>query len=102
MSPEQFYKLLEILCPDLEVNEQKSRNSTSGNTPIVPEIVLCSTLRFLAGGRIVDVISIYGISVNSGEQIIVKCLDAINDCPHPSFLSIMLPDPKDHKALHIA
>jgi hypothetical protein len=61
--------------------------------------VLGLTFRFLAGGRVVDIISIYGISVNSSDRIILKCLNAINDCPHP-LLSIMLPDPKDHKALH--
>ncbi len=49
MSEETFLILLETICDDITANYVKSRNATSGNDPIYPELVLASGLEFMGG-----------------------------------------------------
>jgi hypothetical protein len=56
MSYEACNRLLNLLQSDLEVNTTKSRNQTSNQQPIGPELMLHCTLRYLAGASCLDVI----------------------------------------------
>jgi hypothetical protein len=51
------------------------------------------------GGRVADIVRIYGISPGSGNRIIDKCLHAIVNSDH-KMLAIVLPDPTDTVALY--
>ena len=57
-----FNKLLELIREDLEVNQ--SMADLRGG-PIIPELCLFCTIRWLAGGSYVDITDITGISVSS-------------------------------------
>ena len=98
MSPEEFSNLVEILGEDIQVDEDQSRRSTGGNDPIVPEVRLGTTLRFLNGGRVIDACRIYGISPGAAKSAISDCLYAIVNSKH-KLLSICLPNPTDSTAL---
>jgi hypothetical protein len=74
MDPDQFDKLHNILCGDLEINEQQSMRSTGGNDPIRTEVMLGSTLRFINGGRPSDIAPLYGISLGSANRVIMNTL----------------------------
>ena len=54
MSLSSFNYLLSMLRKDISVNDRKSRART-GTDPIVPEIILHCTLRYLAGGSFHDI-----------------------------------------------
>jgi hypothetical protein len=74
MSLSSFEKLLSYIRDDLEVNETMS-NLRGG--PIVPEVSLFCTLRWLAGGSYLDIYARTGISKLSFYRVVWKTIKAI-------------------------
>lgn len=88
MSEESFNNLVDMLRPSITVDFQKSLNSTSGNTPIYPELVVATGLRFLGGELWKSLEDIFGIDISSAKRVTKMFLYAVDD--HPS-LDIRLP-----------
>jgi len=80
MSYGAFNGLLNLLQSDLEVNATKSRNRTSNQQPIGPELMLLCTSRYLAGASYLDVIIHTLISWAAFYSCIYKGIDAICRC----------------------
>ena len=83
MSLEAFNQLLELLRPSITVNVVKS-NASSGlyisNQHFYPEVILAIGLRWLAGGNLIDIRHVYGVSYPSVYAITKTFLDAVNSC----------------------
>ena len=88
MSVDSFEKLLEMIRKDLEVNEAMA--SLRGG-PIIPEICLYVTLRWLAGGSYLDIKDQTGITTASFYRCLWKTIKAIACC---SELAIKFPQTK--------
>ena len=88
MSVTSFDKLVNLLRPWLQVNLKQSRNASKGNQPIVPEIIMHCTLRYLAGGALHDIRVCAGLSVSSFYRAVRRGIDAVNAC---SSLAIKFP-----------
>ena len=78
MSKESFDKLLAFLFDRLAVNEA-SANARGG--PIIPELCLYCTIRYLAGGSYLDICDVAGVSKSSFYRIIWKTMDVLNTTP---------------------
>jgi hypothetical protein len=78
MSEESFYKLEHLLSPYLEVDEVKSRNSTSGIQPIDKRFIIAVGLRWLGGWNHNGLDEIYNISSSSSRRIVSRFIDAVN------------------------
>jgi hypothetical protein len=89
MSEDAFFTLLELLRHDISVDFTKSRNSTQGNDPIYPEIILATGLRFLGGSSHKDLADIFGMSINSVKRVIKMFFNAILTC---DALALKLPE----------
>jgi hypothetical protein len=77
MKLESFNLLLSYIRNDLTVDEiQASRKGT----PIIPELCLFCTIRYLAGASYLDIRFLTGISVSSIYRIISKTMWAIMIC----------------------
>lgn len=61
MSEESFDRLVDLLRPYVTVDYKKSMNSTSGNSPIYPEIVVGIGLRYLGGEKIKSLEDIFDL-----------------------------------------
>ena len=72
-----FEKLLSFIREDLEVN--KDMAMLRGG-PILPELALYATLRYLAGGSYSDIRFFTGISTSSLYRVIWKTIKSINRC----------------------
>jgi hypothetical protein len=89
MSEKAFNKLLQHLRDDITVDFTKSRNSTQGNEPIYPELIVATGLRFLGGSTHKDLEDIFGLSLNSVKRVIKMFLKAVLSC---SALALKLPE----------
>ena len=49
--------------------------------PITPEIVMAIGLRYLSGGKCLDLKNVYGLSLASVYRVRNMFLDAVNSCP---------------------
>jgi hypothetical protein len=78
MKLSSFQLLLSYIRQELLVDEAKA--STRG-TPIIPELCLFCTIRYLAGGSYLDIRFLTGISVPSVYRIIWKTIFAIVASP---------------------
>ena len=87
MEPAQFDKLFDEIRSDL--SRQAARNTT-GNFPIEPEQRLAITLRYLAGGQVLDLLDMAPACLSTVYQIIWSTIDAINACK-----TIALPEDLD-------
>jgi DDE superfamily endonuclease len=96
MSLLSFNKLVEILRESLEVHECQARRSSKTNGPILPELVVAMSLRWLAGGQWQDIKKVYGVSKCHFYYLRSKFMNAIIGC---SALDIWLPDSSDNDAL---
>ena len=94
MSLGSFNKLCNLLRPFLEVHQEMAY-VRSDKGPIIPEVCLHCTLRWLAGGSFYDARISAGISVPSFYRVVFKCIDAINQCPE---LKYHLPTDLDEAA----
>ena len=78
MQKTSFDKLLSYIHEDLVVNELMANNRGG---PIIPELCLYCTLRYLAGGSYLDICDIAGISTSSFYRILWKTIAAIIRAP---------------------
>jgi hypothetical protein len=81
MSFSAFSKLLNLLREDLRVDAKKSRNRTSNQDPIGPDMILYCTLHYLSGGSYLDVMIHTGISRVAFYSCVYWGMDAICKCP---------------------
>jgi hypothetical protein len=72
-----FNKILSYILPGLLDDDKKS---SGRGGPIIPEIRLYSTLRYLAGGSYLDIHYFCGISETSFYTSIWRVIDLINQC----------------------
>ena len=81
MSHEAFQNLVELLRPDISVDEAMSYVSSSGSTqPIIPELVLHCLLRYLSGGTYIDVRLLAQMSVASFYRILHLAIKSVCQC----------------------
>ena len=83
MSLEGFNQLLELLRPSITLNVVKSKTSSglySSNQHIYPELIHAIGLCWLAGGNLMDIRHVYGVSHPSVYAITKTFLDAVNSC----------------------
>jgi hypothetical protein len=80
MSLSSFNILLEILHPHIKINLKQSSNASKGRHPIIHEIILHCTLRYLAGGSYHNIRTTAGLSRSSFYCCIYHGIEAIN-CP---------------------
>jgi hypothetical protein len=76
MSLSSFYKLLDIIRAKLEVDIAKAEGKGG---PILPELSLFCTLRWLAGGSYLDIYAITNVSIASFYRVVYRTLHAINN-----------------------
>ena len=95
-----FQYLLDAVQDAITVDCTRSSNSTGGNEPIYPEIILAMGLRFVGlGSTPPDLADAYGISDPSVRRCIDMFLDAIDYNTTCEELQVKLPDANDHDAL---
>ena len=87
MTEHSFNKLLSFIHDDLIVNEMQA-NPRGG--PIIPELCLFCTLRWLAGGSYLDICDIAGLSKPSFYRVLWKTIKAIVRCKE-EYLRIKFP-----------
>jgi hypothetical protein len=78
MRKESFDKLLGFIYADLVVNELMANNRGG---PIILELCLYATLRYLAGGSYLDICDVAGISTSSFYRVLWKTIAAIIRAP---------------------
>jgi DDE superfamily endonuclease len=77
MTLPSFYKLLGLIRVGLEVDNEKA-DSRGG--PILPELCLFCTLRWLAGGSYLDIFALTKVSIPSFYRVVYRTLRLIIDC----------------------
>ena len=80
VSSDSFYKLLNILKPELEVTSHKHAWWTRSGKPIQLEARLAAALRYFAGGDPLDLMLIYGMSKAQVLLCVWRTVDAVNLC----------------------
>jgi hypothetical protein len=85
MSLVSFYKLLQLIKEKIKVDVVQADHRGG---PILPEICLFCTLRWLAGGSYLDIYAITKVSISSFYRVVYKTMQAINNC---SSLDIKFP-----------
>ncbi|KAI2498843.1 nuclease [Fragilaria crotonensis] len=96
MSLASFNKLVDLVRPALTVDELQSRRASSGRKPVMPELVVAMSLRWLAGGQWQDIKKVYGLSRSHFYFLRLKFIHAVMASP---VLEITLPDSSDIEAL---
>jgi DDE superfamily endonuclease len=81
-----FCKLVNMI--GITVDEVQSQRSTSGNTPIIPELIVAMSLRYLAGGNKAIIADFFGVSDASVDRCIDIFLDKVMAC---EAIQIMVP-----------
>ena len=81
MDKESFDKLLSYVCDDLLVDE-KQANKRGG--AVIPELCLCCTLRWLAGGSHLDITDVAGIAKTTFYNATWRTITALVLCPQLS------------------
>jgi hypothetical protein len=77
MDRDSFNKLLGYIYEDLMVKEVMA-NHRGG--PIIPQLCLFCTLRYLAGGSYLNICDIAGISSSSFYRVVWKTINALVNC----------------------
>ena len=77
MSYESFCTLLSLIRDNLDTTDETMASLRGG--PIIPELYLYATLRYLAGGSYTDICVFCGISVTSFYSIVWNTIHAINN-----------------------
>ena len=78
MSERSFNQLVDILCPQVSLDELQSYQNTGGNDPITPEMVVGAGLRFLGGEHVKSIADIFGMSESSVVRIVKSFLVAVD------------------------
>lgn len=77
LSPRAFDELLEAIRLQIEAQDQLQAARSRGRA-ISAEVRLAMTLRYLAGGQILDLRLLYHVSKSECYRSIWRCVDAIN------------------------
>lgn len=72
-----FSRLVHILLSHITIDVTKSRNSTSGNDPIYPELIVAIGLRYLGGEMVKSLEDIFGVDDASVARVINLFFDAV-------------------------
>ena len=80
LSAQSFYKLLELLRPELDVNNHLMASRSRSGRPIPIEARLACALRYFAGGDPIDLKLIYCMSKQQIMLCVWRAVDAINLC----------------------
>ena len=75
MSRASFNTLLQMIRPYLKKETTRLGEKVK---PIIPELRLAITLRYLAGGNVNDLLRLYGVSLRSLYSCVWEAIDAIN------------------------
>ena len=78
MSEQSFNALLEGIREDITLSFIHSSQSSSGNDPIYPELILGMCLRFLVGDSVRVLSQLFGVSKDSCRRVIKMALTAID------------------------
>jgi hypothetical protein len=78
MSIESFNTLVGML--DITVDCAQSKRSTSGNSPIIPELVVAISIRYLSGDPKCVIADFFGVSDSSVDRCIDIFLDKVMAC----------------------
>jgi hypothetical protein len=98
MSLLSFNKLVETLRVKLEVDVDQAQRSCKKSGPVLPELVVAMSLRWLAGGQWQDIKKVYGVSKSHFYLLRKKFMNAVVTC---AALEIRLPDASDITALQL-
>jgi hypothetical protein len=79
MTESSFNKLVDLLTPQLHVDEVKSRNCTGGIQPIDPRIIVATGLRWLGGEHHKSLSDIFRISRASTWRVVGRFIGAVID-----------------------
>jgi hypothetical protein len=79
MSPDDFDALLQLIHPAIEVDQKSARRATP-NGGLIPLQRLALTIQFLGGGKVQQLVDIFGVGVSTFYEIIWSTLRAINAC----------------------
>jgi hypothetical protein len=79
MSYADFTKLVDLLKPQLMVDDERALRATPRGA-LIPEQRLAMTLNFLGGDRIPALIDRYGVGVSTAYKIVWHTLGVINSC----------------------
>ena len=91
MSLESFEALVRILKIDISLDATKSMNSTSGNSPITPRMIVAMGLRYVGGEEVKSLADIFGMSIDSADRLINLFLKAVDSSKHHHLSIDMLP-----------
>jgi hypothetical protein len=94
MTEKSFVTLVDILRDRITVDFAQSMRSTSGNTPIYPELVCGVGIRYFGGDSLKTLSDVFGMSESSAERVMKMFLEAAFISEHP-LLEIKLPDCED-------
>jgi hypothetical protein len=94
MTEESFAVLINILCNNITVNYAQSERSTSGNTPIYPELVCGVGIRYLGGDALKTLGDVFGMSDSSADRMMKMFIRAALLSDHP-LLAINFPELED-------
>ena len=78
MSEHSFNVLLEVIREDITLSFVHLSQSSSGNDPIYPELILGMCLRFLVGDSVRVLLQLFGVSKDSSRRLIKMALNAID------------------------
>ncbi|KAI2498388.1 nuclease [Fragilaria crotonensis] len=98
MSLLSFNKLVDTLRVKLEVDADQAGRSCKKSGPVLPELVVAMSLRWLAGGQWQDIKKVYGVSKSHFYSLRKKFMNAVVTC---TALEIRLPDASDITALQL-
>ena len=89
MSRDAFDDLVRIL--NITVDEARSRNSTEGNEPISPVMIVAMGIRFMGGEEVKSIADIFGVSISSVDRVVALFLDAVESSANPMLSIDLLP-----------
>jgi hypothetical protein len=98
MSLLSFNKLEKTLSVKLEVDAFQARRSCKKSGPVLPELMVAMSLRWLAGGQWQDIKKVYGVSKAHFNSLRKTFINAVVTC---AALEIRFPDASDITALHL-
>jgi hypothetical protein len=77
MTESSFNKLVDLLAPNLQVDEEKSRNCRAGIQPIDKRIIVAAGLRWLGGEPYKSLANIFYFSRSSARRVVARFMDAV-------------------------
>lgn len=99
MSSISFSKLVDLVRPSVEVNEDMSIVSSGGvSLPIIVELFLHCFLRYISGGSYIDIRLVAQISKSSFYRCLHSCILAICNCSELDFAFDTEPAALQHRS----